>query len=47
MSAGSRIFQYDQARTKNLSVLVTELKPLGNLFARVREWESKKQEFGF
>jgi hypothetical protein len=43
---GSRVFQYDQTRTKNLAVPVFELNPLGNLFERVREWGSKKQEPG-
>jgi len=44
---GSRTFQYDHTRTKNLSVPVTELKPPGNLFERVCEWGSKKQEPAF
>jgi hypothetical protein len=46
LPVGSRVFQYDQTRTKNLAVPVTELNPLGNLFERVREWESKKQDPG-
>jgi len=46
LPVGSRVFQYDQTRAKNLAVPVTELNPLGNLFERVREWESKKQDPG-
>jgi len=38
LPAGSRVFQYDQTRTKNLAVPVTELRPLGQLFGRVKEW---------
>ncbi len=39
---GSRVFQYDETRVKNMAVDVGELKPLGQLFERVREWEAKK-----
>ncbi|MBE3119809.1 MAG: hypothetical protein IMZ50_13775 [Candidatus Atribacteria bacterium] len=39
---GSRTFQYDQTRTKNLSVPVIELKPLGGLLAHVKEWEAER-----
>ena len=35
---GARVFQYDRTRTKNLAVTVSDLKPLSDLFARVREW---------
>jgi len=35
---GARVFQYDRTRTKNLAVNVSELKPLADLFERVREW---------
>ena len=38
LPAGSRVFQYDQTRTKNLAVPVTELNPLVPLFTRVRAW---------
>jgi len=41
LPAGSRVFQYDQTRTKPLAVPVTGLNPLGNLLERVREWGSK------
>ena len=39
---GSRVFQYDETRVKNLAVDVRTLNPLGQLLERVREWESKK-----
>jgi hypothetical protein len=42
LPAGSRTFQYDHTRTKNLLVPITELHPLGDLFKRVSEWETKK-----
>ncbi len=47
LPVGSRTFQYDQTRVKNLAVPISELRPLGNLFERVREWESTKQKPGF
>ncbi|HVN15955.1 MAG TPA: hypothetical protein VMT73_09470 [Anaerolineales bacterium] len=34
---GSRVFQYNQTRTKNLAVPVKDLQPLSELFERVRE----------
>jgi hypothetical protein len=45
IAPNSRTFQYDHTKTKNLAVPVSELNPLPDLFARVREWESmsKKQ----
>ena len=33
---GSRVFQYNQTRTKNLAVSVSDLKPISELFERVR-----------
>ncbi len=35
---GVRVFQYDRTRTKNLAVNVSDLKPLTELFAHVRQW---------
>jgi hypothetical protein len=35
---GARVFQYDRTRTKNLAVPVADLKPLSELFERVKEW---------
>ena len=37
---GARIFQYDRTRTKNLAVPVAELRPLSELFERVKEWST-------
>lgn len=34
---GSRVFQYEKTRTKNLAVPICELKPLSELFERVKE----------
>ncbi len=36
---GSRVFQYNQTRTKNLAVPISGLRPLSELFERVRQWE--------
>lgn len=38
---GSRVFQYDETRTKNLGVQVAELHPLGELLERVKDWEAQ------
>jgi hypothetical protein len=35
---GSKVFQYEQTRTKNLAVNVCDLKPLATLFEHVKEW---------
>lgn len=35
---GSRVFQYDRTRTKNLAVTVRDLKPIAELTERVKEW---------
>jgi hypothetical protein len=35
---GSRVFQYDRTRTKNLAVPVADLHPLPELLARVHAW---------
>ncbi len=39
---GSRVFQFNQTRTKNLAVSVSELRPLSELFEHVREWTVSK-----
>ena len=39
---GSRVFQYDRTRTKNLAVTVSDLKPLAELFERVQQWSENK-----
>jgi hypothetical protein len=36
---GSRVFQYDRTQVKNLAVSISDLKPLSELFERVREWK--------
>jgi hypothetical protein len=41
--AGSRVFQYSKTQTKNLSVPVTDLRSLADLFERVKEWEEQKK----
>ena len=40
VQAGARVFQYKQTRTKNLAVPVSDLKPLSDLFQRVKEWSA-------
>jgi hypothetical protein len=35
---GSRVFQYDRTRTKNLAMAVSDLKPLSELFERIQQW---------
>ena len=38
IQAGARVFQYNKTRTKSLAVPVSDLKPLSELFERVRAW---------
>jgi hypothetical protein len=38
IQAGARVFQYDKTRTKSLAIPVSDLKPLSDLFERVRAW---------
>jgi hypothetical protein len=38
IQAGARVFQYDKTRMKSLAVPVSDLKPLSDLFQRVRAW---------
>ena len=38
IQAGARVFQYDRTRTKNLAVSVSDLKPLSDLIAHVKDW---------
>lgn len=35
---GSRVFQYDRTRTKNLALPISQLHPLEELFSRTRAW---------
>ena len=39
---GSRVFQYDRTRVKNLAVSISDLKPLSELLDRVRKWKEEK-----
>ncbi len=39
---GSRVFQYDRTRTKNLAVAISDLKPLSDLFERVQQWNGSR-----
>jgi hypothetical protein len=39
---GSRVFQYDRTRAKNLAVPVADLHPLKDLFERVKVWGQKR-----
>ena len=39
---GTRVFQYDRTRAKNLAVPVSDLRPLPELFERVREWSNSR-----
>jgi len=41
IAPNSHTFQYDHTKVKNLAVPISELSPLPDLFARVREWESQ------
>ena len=43
--AGSRVFQYSKTQTKNMSVPVADLRPLDELFERVKVWEEKKKDW--
>lgn len=40
--AGSRVFQYSETQTKNFAVKIEELRPLPELFERVRQWEASR-----
>jgi hypothetical protein len=41
LQAGSRVFQYDQTHVKNLAMPMSDLKPLSELFERVKAWSSE------
>ena len=43
--AGSRVFQYSKTQTKNLSVPMTDLRPLEDLFVQVKNWEADKKSW--
>ena len=41
--AGSRVFQYSQTQTRSLTIPVSDLYPLEDLFGRVKKWEAQKK----
>jgi hypothetical protein len=41
--SGARVFQYNKTRTKNLAVPISDLRPLKDLFERVKDWDKNKQ----
>ena len=41
--AGSQVFQYSKTQTRNLSVPMTDLRPLEDLLALVKSWETDKK----
>lgn len=41
--AGSRVFQFSRTHSKNLAVPIADLRPIGQLFERVKEWEAGKK----
>lgn len=40
LPVGSRVFQYDRTRTRNLALPISQLRPLGDLLAQTRAWAS-------
>ena len=42
LQEGSRVYQYDRTRTKNLSVPVADLRPIEELLSRTRAWAETK-----
>lgn len=42
LPAGSRVLQYPRTRTPNLSIPLTQLHPLSNLFDKVKEWAASR-----
>lgn len=43
--AGTRVFQYSSTQTKNYAVPMSHLRPLPELFDRVRAWEATRRKF--
>lgn len=41
LPAGSPVFQYSHTQTKNFSVPMRDLRPLGDFLQRVKDWEQK------
>jgi hypothetical protein len=42
LQEGSRVFQYDRTRTRNLAVPISDLRPLSELLSRVRAWKESE-----
>jgi hypothetical protein len=42
LQEGSRVFQYDRTRIKNLAVPISDLRPLPELLARARTWAESR-----
>lgn len=42
---GSRVFQYSRTQTKNLSVPVTDLRSMDNLYEQVKNWQAEKRSW--
>ncbi len=40
LQEGSRVFQYDRTRTRNLAIPISDLRPLPDLLLKVREWDA-------
>jgi hypothetical protein len=41
---GSRVFQYNTTKLKNLAVPVSDLRPFSELFDCVRDWASARMD---
>jgi hypothetical protein len=44
VTPGTKVFQYNRTRAKNLAVPVKELKPIGELLEKVKRWEEERLE---
>ena len=44
IAPGTRVFQFDHTRARNLAVRVEELHPLGELFERTRAWQAQREK---
>lgn len=43
LPVGSRVYQYNRTRTKNLAVPIAELQPLNDLFEIVKDWKKHEE----
>jgi hypothetical protein len=47
LPVGSRVFQYDRTRTRNLALAISQLRPIGDLLSQARAWgRVKSNDFG-